>query len=173
MNGLTRPRALGILALRVMAGATFLYAGLEKVLGAERFSAAGYLNFGTAGTAAGVEPGTIVNPTHSLWVGLATNPTAMTVIDFIVPFGQIAIGIALILGLATRFAGLMGFLMMAGFTFAGWDFAHGPLNHTVMLGIVTLVLGIISAGEVYGLDAMAQELPIVRRFAPALRYALG
>jgi hypothetical protein len=37
---------------------------------------------------------------------------------------------------------------------------------------VTLALGIIGAGEFFGLDAIVDETPIVKR-APALRYVLG
>jgi thiosulfate dehydrogenase (quinone) large subunit len=86
--------------------------------------------------------------------------------------GGLAIGVALILGLATRFTAVMGFLMMAGITVAAWDFQHGFVNFTVMLAIVSLILGVIRAGEVYGLDAIVDEQPIVKR-APALRYVLG
>ena len=92
--------------------------------------------------------------------------------DVLVPFGQILIGMALILGFATRFSAVMGFLMMAFITTASWDFAHGWLNSTRFLGIVTLILGAIRAGEVYGVDAIIDEQPIVKR-TPVLRYVLG
>jgi thiosulfate dehydrogenase [quinone] large subunit len=172
MTETTGPRAIGILALRLVTGWAFLFAGLQKVFGAEPFSASGFLSFGTAGTAEGAAEGAIVNPTNAFWVDLATNAQLMDVINFIVPFGQIAIGAALILGLATRFAAVMGFLMMAGFSIAAWDFAHGVVNHTVLLAVVALFLGVIRAGEVYGLDAIVDEQPIVKR-TPALRYVLG
>ena len=90
----------------------------------------------------------------------------------LVPYGQILIGLALILGFATRFSAVMGFLMMAFITTASWDFAHGWINATTFLGIVTLIVGLIRAGEVYGLDAIVEEQPIVKR-TPVLRYVLG
>lgn len=172
MSELTGSRAFGILALRLVAGWAFLFAGLQKVLAAEPFSAYGFLAFGTAGTAEGAAEGAIINPTHAFWVDLANNAQMLDVINFVVPLGQILIGAALILGLATRFASLMGFLMMAGFTIAAWDFAHGVVNLTALLGITTLVLGIVRAGEVYGLDAIVDEQPIVKR-TPVLRYVFG
>jgi len=172
MTALTGSRAFGILALRLITGWVFLFAGLQKVLATEAFSAAGFLSFGTAGTAEGAAEGAIVNPTNAFWVDLAANAQLMDVINFIVPFGQIAIGVALILGLATRFAAVMGFLMMAGFTVAAWDFAHGVINQTALIGLTSLILGVIRAGEVYGLDAIVDEQPIVKR-TPALRYVLG
>lgn len=172
MTALTGSRAFGILALRLVTGWAFLFAGIQKVFAAEPFSAHGFLTFGTAGTAEGAAEGAIVNPTNAFWVDLATNPQLMEIVNFIVPFGQIAIGAALILGLATRFAAVMGFLMMAGFTIAAWDFAHGVVNQTVLLGTAALVLGVIRAGEVYGVDAIVDEQPIVKR-TPVLRYVLG
>src|SRR5680860_15721 len=105
MTALTGSRAFGILALRLVTGSYFLYAGLDKVFsfvgGSEPFSAAGFLSFGTAGTtSAVVAEGTIVNPTAPFWADLATNTSLLTVIDLLIPFGQVAIGLALILGLA-------------------------------------------------------------------------
>jgi thiosulfate dehydrogenase [quinone] large subunit len=172
MTALTPSRAIGILALRLAVGWVFLYAGLEKIFGAEPFSAAGFLQFGTAGTAAGAAEGAIVNPTQSFWVGLASNAALMDVINVLVPFGQVAIGAALILGLATRFAGAMGFLMMAFITVAAWDFAFGVLNYTSLLALTSLILGVIAAGEVYGVDAIIDKWPFVKR-TPAVRYLLA
>ena len=177
MTGLTASRAYGILALRVVTGFYFLWAGLDKVFsfigGPEPFSAAGFLAFGTAGTtSAAVAEGTIVNPTHAFWVDLAGNGALLGVVDVLVPFGQIAIGLALILGFATRFAGLMGFLMMGFITIASWDFAHGWVNATSFLALSALLLGLIRAGEVYGVDAYVDARPIIKR-TPVLRYVLG
>jgi len=174
MTGLDRPRAYGILILRVMTGIVFLWAGLAKVFAAEPFSAAGFLKHGTSGTLgwpfAVIEEG--ANPTAGFWAGLAANGTLLSIINVLVVYGEIAIGIALILGVATRFAGAMGFVMMALFSVAAWDFAHGLFNETVILGITSLALGVMRAGEVYGLDAIVEDQPLVRR-TPALRYVLG
>ncbi len=173
MTGLKNSRALGILAFRLTIGWVFLFAGIEKLfLGEHAFSAAGFLQFGTLGTAAGAADGAIVNPTHQLWVNLAGNPAALDVINVLVPFGQVAIGAALILGLATRFAGVMGALMMAFIGVAAWDFANGFVNYHVVLMLSSLVLAVIAAGEVYGVDAIVDESPIVKR-TPVLRYVLG
>lgn len=94
-----------------MVGIIFLWAGLE-VLGAGPggFSAAGFLQFGTGGTlgwpfvTGEVAEGTIFNPTHALWTGMAGNQTLMGIIDILVPWGQIGIVISLALGLLTPFA---------------------------------------------------------------------
>jgi len=173
MTGLKNSRALGILAFRLTIGWVFLFAGIEKLfLAGKAFDASRFLQFGTLGKAAGAAAGAVVNPTHAFWVDLTSNPTAMNIVNFLVPFGQVAIGAALILGLATRFAGLMGALMMAFIGIASWDFVNGVVNYHIVLMISTLILAVIAAGEVYGVDAIVDESPIVKR-APILRYVLG
>ena len=173
MTGLKTSRALGILAFRLTIGWVFLFAGIEKLfLSGHAFDASKFLQFGTLGTAAGAAEGAIVNPTHQLWVDLASNAAAMDVVNFLVPFGQVAIGLALILGLATRFAGVMGALMMAFIGIASWDFANGVVNYHVVLTVSSLILAVIAAGEIYGVDAVVDESPVVKR-SPGLRYVLG
>jgi uncharacterized membrane protein YphA (DoxX/SURF4 family) len=82
------------------------------------WSAQGFLKFATNGTLGWPfvigtpDPKAIYNPTHSFWVSLAGNDTAMTIVNNLV-VGEMCIGIALIFGIVTRFAGAMGALMMA------------------------------------------------------------
>ena len=157
---------------RVVIGVIFLWAGLEKVIGgAGEWSAKGFLAFGTSGTlgwpfVTEVAEGTVFNPTHDFWVGLSANAGVMSVINLLVPFGQVAIGTSLILGIATRFASAMGALMMLFFFFAAWDFAYGIVNQHLTYAVVTLGLGVIGAGNYYGLDAgLGGSLPAgIRRW---------
>jgi thiosulfate dehydrogenase [quinone] large subunit len=152
-------------------GIIFLWAGLEKVIGGGgEWSAAGFLGFGTGGTLGWPfvtgEPGEgeIFNPTNAFWVAVADNQTAMTVIDLLVPWGQIGIGVSLILGLLTRFGAAMGTLMMVMFFFAAWDFEFGIVNQHLTYAVVTFFLGYIGSGNFYGLDATLGE-----RVSPTLR----
>src|ERR1019366_2032003 len=111
----------GMGLLRIVLGAGFLYAGLEKVLqlgGGGPFNVAGFLKGATAGAIPGSTATQGVNPTHGFWVSLAANTDAVSAINFLVQFGEIAIGVALILGLATRFAGICGVVMMVLFYIA-------------------------------------------------------
>ncbi len=164
------PKAVAI--GRIVIGVIFLWAGLEKVIGgAGEWSAKGFLAFGTSGTlgwpfVTEVVEGTVFNPTHDFWVGLSANAGAMSVINLLVPFGQVAIGTSLILGIATRFASAMGALMMLFFFFAAWDFAYGIVNQHLTYAVVTLGLGVIGAGNYYGLDAgLGGSLPAgIRRW---------
>ena len=178
MNGKTTAKALA--ALRVFLGLGFLTAGLMKFLmiGATApFTSAGFLKFGTAGSWPGVAeaaegaPPVILNPTHDLWIAIAGNATLLTFVDTLIVFGQIAIGVALILGIATRFAGIMGALMMALLTVAAWDFGHGIVNQTSLYAVVALVLAATHAGMAYGLDGILEKASIVRENGIVRRFA--
>jgi thiosulfate dehydrogenase [quinone] large subunit len=166
----------GLAGLRVLLGAGFLYAGLEKVFdftaSGKAFTAGGFLTFGTGGALPGSDPKAIVNPTHDLWVAIAGNPGLVSVINSLVVVGEVAIGVALILGIATRFAGIMGALMMGFITIAAWSFAFGPVNETALYAAVALYLAYAQAGLTFGLDAIIEKTEIVTH-RPALHYLLG
>jgi thiosulfate dehydrogenase (quinone) large subunit len=177
MNTTSSLRDKGIVLIRVAMGWVFLFAGIEKFLnldGGKPFGAAGFLQFGTAGSWPGVvlAKGEAINPTHQFWADLATNQGLMSVINVLVVFGEVAIGAALIVGLFTRFASLMGVVMLSFFYVAAWDFSLGIVNEQLMYAIITGSLGIIGAGQVFGLDAVIEKTRFVQK-APALRYVLG
>jgi len=161
MRIIDRQHALAVAFGRIVIGAIFLWAGLEKIVGEGlgSWSAAGFLKFATNGTlgwpfvTGEVAEGTVFNPTHDLWVALAGNEAAMTVIGYLVPLGQVAIGICLILGLFTRFAAAMGTLMMLIFFVAAWDFQFGIVNQHLTYAVVTFGLAVLGAGNYYGVDA--------------------
>ncbi len=179
MDAVSQARDRGLVILRVVLGFGFLYAGLEKWLdlkGTGPFSAAGFLAHATAGTVpdmVGHDPATMVhNPTHQFWVDLAANPGVVGIINFLVVFGEIAIGTALILGVATRLAGSLGALMMFAFWIAAWDFQNGIVNEQFAYMLLAAVVAYASAGRVFGVDAILERTELVRR-APGLRLILG
>lgn len=153
----------GIALLRIMVGIIFLWAGLEKLLAPEPFSAAGFLQFATAGTlgwpfvAGEVAEGTVFNPTQGVWLAIAGNDALMSVINVLVPLGQVGIGVSLILGLFTRFAAAMGTLMMLFFFFAAWDFAYGIVNQHLTYALICMTIYGLGAGRYYGLDGVIAE----------------
>lgn len=161
-----------IAGLRIVVGVIFLWAGLEKILAPEPFEAAGFLQFATGGSlgwpfvTGEVAEGTIFNPTQGFWAGLATNDGAMAFVNFLVPYGQLGIGIGLILGLLTRFSAAMGTLMMLLFFFAAWEFQHGIVNQHLTYALVTAFLGYIGAGNYVGLDRQLGDSasPGIRRW---------
>jgi len=172
---MTPTKARAIAGLRIALGLGFLYAGLEKVFqlaGAGAFNAAGFLTHATGGALPGSAATAIVNPTHDFWVSLAGNAAAVNAINFLVQAGEIGIGIALILGFATRFASAAALLMMVLFYIANWSFATGPFNEQFMYGVVAAFLGLVGAGEYYGVDALIEKTDLVNR-NQVLRYVLG
>ncbi len=156
----SRVHMTGIALLRVLVGVIFLWAGLEKLTAAKAFDASGFLKGATNGTlgwpfvSGEVAQGTVFNPTHDFWAGLAGNPGLMSVINFLVVFGEIGIGVALIIGLFTRFAGAMGTLMMLFFFFAAWDFAYGIVNQHLTYTLICATITGLGAGRYYGLDGV-------------------
>ena len=164
----------GIFLLRVVVGSGFLFAGLDKFFmwaSGTPFTAAGFLKFATGGAWLGSDPKAIINPTHPFWVSLAGNAGLVSVIDTLVVFGECAVGIALILGLATRFAGVCGALMMTFFFIANWSFATGPFNEQLMYGVIAGTIAYVGAGA-YALDSVVEKLAITQR-VPVVKYVLG
>lgn len=175
MDALSIGKQRAVAVLRIAVGIIFLTAGVQKAfMSAEPWTAAGFLKFATGGTPALAAPveGVIYNPTQGFWVALAGDAGLMSVVNFLVVFGQIAIGIALILGLATRFAAAMGTLMMLFFFVAAWQFEYGIVNQHLTYALTTGAIGYLGAGRVWGLDGLIERTEAVRH-TPALRYLLG
>ena len=129
------------------------------------WTAAGFLGHATGGSlgwpfvTTPVAEGTVViyNPTHDLWVSLSKNSTALAIINPLVVYGEIGIGISLILGLLTRFGAIMGAVMMALFFVAGWSFTNGIVEEHLTYMVVLLAIAGLGAGKYYGLDAVGRE----------------
>lgn len=172
MRIVERSHQIAIAILRIGVGIIFLWAGLEKIFAPEPWSAAGFLQFGTGGSlgwpfvSGEIAEGTIFNPTHGIWTGLASSEGAMAIVNFLVPYGQIGIGVGLILGLLTRFSAAMGTLMMLFFFLAAWDFEFGVVNQHLTYALVTAFVGLIGAGNYLGLDrALGHSVsPTLRRW---------
>jgi thiosulfate dehydrogenase [quinone] large subunit len=145
--------------LRVAMGWIFVWSGFDKLLG--DWTSAGFLVNGTNG------------PLEAWFVDLGTNSAAVDVIDGLVISGQILIGIALILGVLTRFTLFWAGAMMFMFYIAQFPPAHNPFldEHIIYIGVF-LLLGALGAGRILGVDALIEKLPFVRRI-PGAQYLLG
>lgn len=155
-----------ILGLRLVMAWTFIQAGLEKIL-AESWTSTGFLN--------GVPE---ANPFYGLFQFFAAYPG---MVDPLVMYGQVLIGIGLLLGVAFRFSALMGGLQMtlfwlasfqAGFM-AGLPVEHGfVVNSNLVYAAILFGLGALGAGRLIGVDEFVEEHPIVENNA-WLKYVLG
>ena len=156
-----------ILALHLMMGIAFFQSGLDKVLSGS-FSAAGYLQ--NAPPANG-------SPAADLFVAMGETGWFVDFVNIAVPWGEVLIGLGLIVGCLTRLAAFWGAFLMLLFYLGNWDVTHGYINGDFAYMLVFLAVAAFGAGRILGLDAYIEQYdvggqPLVERF-PLSRYLLG
>lgn len=149
-----------LVALRILIGWHFLYEGVAKITN-PYWTSAGYLS-------------------ESKWwlseifVSLAANPGALAVVDFLNKWGLVLIGIALMLGLLTRFAVAVGAILLfiyyvATPPFVGLSYAMPSegayliVNKTLIEAVALLVLAAFPTGKHFGLDRLLFRRQASRR----------
>ena len=81
----------------------------------------------------------------------------------LVSWGELTIGLALIVGLATRYAAFVGAFMVLNFWFAKGVSVFAGTNHDIVWFVILIVLGFIPAGKIAGLDdGLSDRLPFLR-----------
>lgn len=167
---------VGWLAARLWLGYKFVDAAREKVTGDSRDAWIGdHAGAGVTGFlkhSLDLAPGGKLAGDHPAvagwYAGLIRHvflPHA-TAFSYLVAFGELLVGIALILGLLTRFSAAMGVLMNFAFLFAGSAGDNVPM---VLLGMPTLLVG--AAAGYYGLDHVL--MPILRGEVTVVRRRLA
>ncbi|MFB6141632.1 MAG: DoxX family protein [Halosimplex sp.] len=155
-----------LLGLRVVIAWVFLQAGLDKLFTPGGWTAAGYL-------ANAIPAG---NP-FGFWDALASAGW----VDPLVVWGQILVGLALLVGAAVRFTAFMGALQMflfwmshlEGGIAAGLPIEHGWVVSSHIVYILLLFgLGAIGAGRIIGVDEYVEQFGFVQS-NPWLKYFLG
>lgn len=141
-----------LVLIRLYLGVQFLQAGWGKITGGG-FDASGFLQ-GAIANASGEHPA-VQGWWASFLEGFALPNVGL--FNFLVPWGEFLVGIALILGIFTTFSALMGVTMNFAFLFSGTVSTNAQM---VLLTIFVLVAG-ANAGR-YGLDRWA--LPFIRKF---------
>ena len=160
-----------VLSLRFIMAYVFLAAGLEKILNPD-WSAQNYLD---PATPFGV---TEANPLSGVFADLSASAG---MVDPLVYWGQILIGLALLFGIFFRFAAFWGAVQMLlfwaaalqGGLLAGLPVAHGyVVDSSLVYAFLLFGLGAIGAGRILGLDAKLEETDVVRN-NPTLKLLLG
>jgi thiosulfate dehydrogenase [quinone] large subunit len=147
------------LMLRLAFGFYFVWSGFDKLI--TDFTAEGFLLHTTQG------------PLKDLFMDMGQSSTALSVVDPLVVYGQIFVGLALILGLFTRFALFMGTIQLSLFYLAQLWPANNPFLDQHIFYILTMgLLAALRAGRVFGLDGVIERWELVRHVRP-LQYALG
>ncbi|WP_458208832.1 DoxX family protein [Haladaptatus sp. NG-SE-30] len=157
-----------VLALRLMMGWAFAYSGFTKIVAVEPFSAGGYLTNVAA---------TNGNPIAGLFAWMGATPWFVEFANVAVPWGELFIGLGLLVGAVVRLAAFFGALMMLMFYFGNWDIAHGVINGDFAYMLVFLAVAAFGAGRILGLDAWIENYEISGRSLleryPILEYVLG
>lgn len=156
-----------ILALRLMMGIAFFQSGVDKILSGG-FNAGGYLTQGVPGNG---------SPVADLFVAMGNTPWFVEFVNLAVPWGEVLIGIGLLVGGFTRFAAFWGAFMMLLFYLGNWDIAHGYINGDFAYMLVFLSVAAFGAGRILGIDAVIEQyeingIPLVEKH-PWTRYFLG
>ena len=153
------PARIAIAALRVVLGFYFLWAFVDKLFGfgfatpAER----AWINGGspTTGYLSGVK-----GPFAGVFNAIAGQAWA----DWLFMAGLFGIGVALILGIGTRIATVSAVLLLALMYLASFPLETNPIiDDHVVYALAIAALGLLGAGDVYGLGRTWKALPIVQR----------
>jgi thiosulfate dehydrogenase (quinone) large subunit len=94
-----------------------------------------------------------------------------------VPWGEVLIGLGLLVGALTRLAAFFGALMMLLFYLGNWNVQHGLINGDFAYMLVLLSVAAFGAGRILGLDTYIENYEIdgqslIEKY-PKLEYVLG
>lgn len=146
--------ASGILAiLRIYLGWLWVVAGWGKVAGG--FDASGFLNGAVANPVIDKGTGALVYPTFVKFMESFALPN-VKLVNILIPWGELLVGLGLILGALTTAAMFFGLVMNFMFMFAG-TVSSNPWY--ILLGVIVLAAG-ANAGK-FGLDYYI--LPYIRK----------
>jgi thiosulfate dehydrogenase [quinone] large subunit len=158
-----------VLALRVMFGYAFFHAGWTKLafVAGEPFNAQGYLLHAVPEA----------SPASGLFTWMGSTAWFVDFVNIAVPWGEVLIGIGLLVGAVVRLAAFFGAFMMLLFYFGNWSIEHGMVNSDLAYVLVFLAIAAFGAGRIVGLDTMIENYEIdgerlIEKY-PKLDYILG
>ncbi len=151
-NDRRNPVKWATFALRMAIGWVFLWAGAIKLyneITTGKSATAGYLQFATYGPFAG------------FFQAMAGNP----VVNALLVWGLLLVGIALILGAATRFAAISGIIMMMLMYFSALPPANNPfMDDHIIYAMLLGYLAVAGSGRFLGVDALVEKFRVVKAF---------
>lgn len=134
-----------LFALRVSLGWLFLYSGITKVLDSS-WTSAGYLQHAQS--------------FEFIFRWLA-QPAVLPAVDFLNSWGQLLIGVSLILGLFVSFSAVCATVMMTlyylALPFPKVDEHSFVVDQHIVYALSLLVLAVTHAGEFLGLDCVFKK----------------
>jgi thiosulfate dehydrogenase [quinone] large subunit len=137
-----------LVLLRLALGWMFLYSGLTKIMDPS-WSAAGLLTHAS---------------TFSGFYNWLASPGLIGFTNFVNEWGQLLLGISLILGLFVRLSSVLGAALMILYYLPILKFPY-PNEHSfivdehIIYALALLVLATVSAGKIFGLASWCSKLP--------------
>ena len=123
--------------VRLLLGYHWLTAGWHKITGDKPFDATGFLKGAIANPVADKTTGEAVYPTYLAFLEHFALPN-VKLINILIPWGELLVGLGLILGTLTVTAAFFGLLMNFMFVFAGTVSTNPWL---MLLGMLVMALG--------------------------------
>jgi thiosulfate dehydrogenase [quinone] large subunit len=150
---------------RLALGFVFLWGGIQKII----VEMSGKM--ATTGFRSG--PSVAKGPFADFFNGMAGNWT----VEYLVVYGELLIGVALLLGVLVRFASLSGMAMMTLFTIAMWPIADKPTDNPIVdvrtfYLVVFAMVFFLAPGRFLGIDRWLEGTRIVQKHK-RLRWLLG
>lgn len=160
----SKPARVVLALLRIAVGFVFLWSFLDKTFG---------LHYSTGPARAWINGGT---PAQSYLTGATTGKPlasffeslAVPAVDWLFMLGLLGIGVALILGIGTRLAAVVGVIML-GFMYAAvapwvWGSLNPVVNEHLVYALVLILIPLTSAGDTLGLGRWWKGLGLVKKF---------
>lgn len=151
-----------LVVLRLLMAWTFLYAASHQVLN-PNFSVVGFLSH---------------TKTFNGLFQIFTGPTIAPVMNFLVAYGHLAIGLSLLFGLLVRVSSLFGAAILMLYWMAHMDFPYISdhnnfiVDFHIVYAVVLVYLSVKAAGQYYGLDGVFSNTPVAQHH-PGLRKVLA
>lgn len=137
--------------LRLSLGWVFLWAGADKLyseITTGKMATYGYLKFATYG------------PFAEFFQSMAGNP----VIDALLVWGLLLVGIGLMFGVLTRTSAIGGIIIMVLIYLSAWPPAHNPfMDDHIIYALLFGYLAIAGAGRFLGVDRFVEKVKIIQR----------
>jgi DoxX. len=150
-----------LLLVRLVTGYWFLHAGWTRFafVAGQPFDATGYL-------------ANAQSPIAWLFGFVAETPWLLEFTNFMIPVGEFLIGLGLIVGALIRLAAFFGVFLMTLFYLGNASWTHGYVNGDTLGLLMFVIVGVLAAGRIAGVDAILEETELVNQ-RPWLRYLLG
>jgi thiosulfate dehydrogenase [quinone] large subunit len=108
---------------------------------------------------------------------MGSSPLFLDFVNVAVPWGELLIGLGLLVGGLTRLAAFWGAFMMLMFYLGNWSVSHGYINGDFAYMLTFLAVAAFGAGRILGVDQYIEGYevdgrPLVERY-PWTRYLLG